>query len=124
MLKIELDEVASIAILSPEGELVKSDFISVAKTIDPYIERVGELKGIIIHVQSFPGWDSFSSLIAHLKFVRAHHKKVSRIAFVTDSPIGRFAENIASHFVNAKIKNFKFSELETSRKWILENEDD
>jgi hypothetical protein len=57
MLKIELDEVASIAILSPEGELVKSDFISVAKIIDPYIERVGELKGIIIHVQSFPGWE-------------------------------------------------------------------
>jgi hypothetical protein len=114
MLKIELDEVASIAILSPEGELVKSDFISVAKTIDPYIERVGELKGIIIHVQSFPGWDSFSSLIAHLKFVRAHHKKVSRIAFVTDSPIGRFAENIASHFVNAKIKNKQQFQLDSN----------
>jgi hypothetical protein len=53
-----------------------------------------------------------------LKFVREHHKKVSRIAFATDSPIGGFAENIASHFVNAKIKQFEFSELVTSRKWI------
>jgi len=119
MLNIELDEVAGIAILAPDGKLSESDFISAAKIIDPYIESVGELKGIIIHVQSFPGWDSFSSLIAHLKFVRGHHKKVSRIAFATDSPIGSFAENIASHFVNAQIKNFEFSELEASRTWIL-----
>ena len=122
MLKVELDEVEGIAILEPDGELSKSDFISASKIIDPYIESVGELKGIIIHVQSFPGWDSFSSLIAHLKFVREHHKKVSRIAFATDSPIGGFAENIASHFVNAEIKNFEFSELETSRKWILDRD--
>jgi len=122
MLKIKLDEVEGIAILEPDGELLESDFISASKIIDPYIESVGELKGIIIHVQSFPGWDSFSSLIAHLKFVREHHKKVSRIAFATDSPIGGFAENIATHFVNAEIKNFEFSELETSRQWILDSD--
>ncbi len=122
MLKVELDEVEGIAILEPDGELSKSDFISASKIIDPYIESVGELNGIIIHVQSFPGWDSFSSLIAHLTFVKEHHKKVSRIAFATDSPIGSFAGNIANHFVNAKIKKFEFSELETSRKWILDSD--
>ena len=122
MLKVKLDEVESIAILEPGGELLESDFISAAKIIDPYIESVGELRGIIIHVKSFPWWDSFSSLIAHLKFVREHHKKVSRIAFVTDSPIGSFAEKIANHFVNAEVKNFEFGELETSRKWILESD--
>ena len=122
MLKVDLDEAEGIAILEPDGELSESDFNSAAKIIDPYLENFGELKGIIIHVKSFPGWDSFSSLIAHLKFVREHHRKVSRIAFATDSPIGSFAESIARHFVNAEIKNFDFSELETSRKWILDGE--
>ena len=122
MLKVDLDEVEGIAILEPDGELSESDFYAAAKIIDPYLENFGELKGIIIHVKSFPGWDSFSSLIAHLKFVREHHRKVSRIAFATDSPIGSFAESIARHFVNAEIKNFDFSELETSRKWILDGE--
>ena len=121
MLKVELDEGVGIAILEPDSELSETDFISAAKIIDPYIENIGELKGIIIHVQSFPWWDSFSSLIAHLKFVREHHRKVSRIALATDSPMGSFAENIASHFVNAEIKKFSFGELEDSRKWILEN---
>jgi hypothetical protein len=121
MLKVELDEINGVAILEPDGELTESDFISAAKIIDPYIEGNGELKGIIISVQSFPGWDSFSSLIAHLKFVREHHKKVSRIAFVTDSPIGSFAERIANHFVNAEIKNFEFGALEEAKEWILDS---
>lgn len=120
MLNVELNEVEGIAVLEPDGELSKNDFISVAEELDPYIEGNGELRGIIIHVESFPGWDSFSALVAHLKFVREHHKEVSRIAFATDSPIGTLAEHVASHFVNAEIKNFKFSELESSRKWVLD----
>ena len=122
MLKVDLDAEEGIAILEPDGDLSESDFNSAAKIIDPYLENFGELKGIIIHVETFPRWDSFSALVAHLKFVREHHKKVSRIAFATDSPIGDFAENIANHFVNAEVKNFDFSELEASRKWILDNE--
>jgi hypothetical protein len=122
MLKVELDEAAGIAILEPDGELSESDFVAAAKIIDPYLDKSDELKGILIHVKSFPGWDSFASLIAHLKFVRAHHRKVARVAFATDSPIGGFAEDIASHFVNAEIKNFDFNELEAARKWILDRE--
>jgi len=120
MLKVNLDEDVGIVILEPDGELSESDFEGAAKIIDPYLENLGDLKGIIIHVKSFLGWDSFSSLIAHFKFVREHHRKVSRVAFSTDSPIGKFAEKIASHFVNAEIKNFAFSELKASRKWILD----
>jgi len=119
MLNVDLNEVEGIAILEPDGELSESDFKSAAKIIDPYIEKFGKLNGIVIHVRSFPGWDSFSSLITHLKFIKEHHKKVSRVAFATDSPIGSFAENFASHFVNAEIRNFSFSELEASKKWIL-----
>lgn len=119
MLKVKLDEVEGIAILEPDGKLLESDFVSAAKIIDPYIERVGELKGLVIHVQSFPGWSSFASLIEHLKFIREHHKKVPRIAFATDSPVGLLAEKIASHFVNSEIKHFGFGELQASKKWIL-----
>lgn len=119
MLNVQLDEAEGIAILTPHGELSENDFTAVAQVIAPYIEGHGELKGIIIHVESFPGWDSFSSLIAHLKFVKEHHKKVSRVAFVTDSPIGALAENVANHFVNAEVKHFQYGELAVSRQWVL-----
>lgn len=118
MLKVNLSQAEGIAILEPDGGLSESDFKNAAKIIDPYIEKVGTLNGLIIHVRSFPGWDSFASFITHMKFVKEHHKKVSRIAFVTDSPIGNIAEKIASHFVNAEIKSFSFDDLEASKKWI------
>ncbi|MEH6452217.1 MAG: STAS/SEC14 domain-containing protein [Psychromonas sp.] len=122
MLKVELDVFKHIAILEPIGELSKNDFIEVTEIIDPYIEKTGKLKGLIIQVRSFHGWDSFAALIAHLTFVKDHHKKVSHIAFVTDSRIGKMAESIAAHFVNAKIKNFKFDELDSAKTWILSND--
>lgn len=117
MLSVEIDEAYGIAILGPDGPLSKDDFESAAKAIDPYIEKTGKLNGLIIHTKSFPGWDSFGALSSHLRFVKDHHKKISRIAFSTDSAVGNFAEKVASHFVNAEIKVFSFQELEQAKKW-------
>ncbi len=84
----------------------EDDFRAAAKEIVPFIERTGKLKGIVIHTKSFPGWDSFAALVSHFKFVKGHHKKLSRVALATDSAIGVFGETIASHFINAEIKLF------------------
>ena len=121
MLTVSIDEIDGIVILEPDGELSKTDFISASKTIDPYIEKSGKLNGIIIHVKSFPGWDSFSALLTHLSFVKDHHKKVAHVAFVTDSPLGKLAENVANHFISAQIKSYPFSEIKTAREWIMDN---
>ena len=118
MLSVKIDEINGIAILEPGGALSKSDFESAAAIIDPYIEKTGRLNGLIIHVEHFPGWDSFAALSAHLRFVREHHKEISRVALSTDSAIGNFAEPIASHFVNAEIKVFPFQELAAAREWV------
>ncbi|MEM6582683.1 MAG: STAS/SEC14 domain-containing protein [Pseudomonadota bacterium] len=122
MLNVDLDEVAGIALLEPEGDLAESDFRQASEIIDPYIKRADRLRGIIIHTESFPGWDSFSSLVAHLSFVKGHHKKVSHIALATDSPVGGLAERLATHFTSADVKKFRFSELSQARNWILDSE--
>ncbi len=118
MLSVEIDEGIGVAILQPNGELTAEDFTSAARVIDPYLESNGNLKGIVIHVESFPGWDSFAALAAHLKFVRDHHRRISRIAFATDSPVGAVAEAIASHFVSAEIRDFSFAELGAAKQWV------
>ncbi len=122
MLKIELDQAAGIAILRPESALTEADFLSASQEIDPYIEETGKLQGLVIHVESFPGWQSFSALCKHLTFVREHHKKISHIALVTDSVIGNLAENIATHFISAEIKHFQFNQLEEAKSWIRQDE--
>jgi hypothetical protein len=119
MIQVHLNEKDSIAILKPNGALSESDFTSARDIIDPFIENTGNLKGIIIYVKTFPGWDSFSALITHLKFINSHHKKISKVAFVSDSMIGDFVELIARHFVEAQIKSFPFDNFEEAKTWIL-----
>ena len=122
MLEVKLNQETGVAVLEPNGALTKSDFESATAIIDPFIAKTGKLNGIIIHTKSFPGWDSFAALVQHLKFVKAHHQKVTCIAFVTDSPIGDIAETLAGHFVKARVKEFDFDELEKAKSWVLKHE--
>lgn len=119
MLHLAWNETSGIATLTPEGALSSEDFTRVAAGIDGYIERHGQLNGLIIHTQSFPGWDSFSALLSHLKFVKNRHQRIARVALVTDSALGDFAEKVASHFVSAEVRHFDFEELEQATEWLL-----
>ena len=121
MLSLNIDEENGIVLLEPEGALSKADFESATRIIDPYLEKNDRFCGLVIHTKSFPGWDSFAALISHLRFVKEHHKKISRVAFSTDSVIGKFSESVARHFVNAEIKNFSHQELRKAKSWIVES---
>ena len=121
MLNINIDEQNRIAIFEPDEKLSESDFKSAVNIIDPYINKVGNLNGLIICTKEFPGWESFAALVSHLSFVKGHHRKITHLAFVTDSKIGNFAEKIANHFVSADIKSFAYGELEMAKTWIVED---
>ena len=118
MLSVGIDEQKGIALFEPNGPLSESDFKAAVKVVDPWIEKHGTLKGLIIKTKSFPGWDSFGALSSHLTFVKGHHKKIGRVALVTDSVFGNVAEKLASHFVNAEIKVFPFTSLEEANSWV------
>jgi len=120
MLNIILDREEAIVILEPHGALCKDDFDTAVKVIDLFILKHGKLDGLIIYTESFPGWEDFAALSRHITFVKNHHQKIKRLAFVTNSSLGGFAETIASHFVKAEIKNFAFDQLDEAKVWILE----
>ena len=119
MLEHHLDTATGILHLQPKGALEKEDFVKLAQTVDPYIEKQGQLTGIIVDAPKFPGWDSFGAMAAHIRFVRDHHKKVQKIAVVTDAALGNLAEKFASHFVAATIKRFHAGETKAAEEWIL-----
>jgi hypothetical protein len=119
MLEHSLDTAHGILHLRPKGALGKEDFAKLAKTVDPFIESKGELAGIIVDAPAFPGWDSFGALAAHFRFVRDHHKRVKKIAVVTDAKIGDLAEKLASHFVAATMKHFPAGQAKAAEQWIL-----
>ena len=119
MIESNLDAANGILTVRPTAKLEQADFENLAKTVDPFVEKRGGLSGLIIEAKAFPGWAGFGALIAHLRFVREHHKKVRKVAVVTDSAMGDLAEKLASHFVAAQIKHFPSGELDAARKWIL-----
>jgi len=118
MLEHSLDPASGILHLRPQGALEKEDFAKLAQTVDPYVEKHGRLTGIIVDAPQFPGWDGFGAMAAHIRFVRDHHKKVQKIAVVTDAALGNLAEKFASHFVAATIKRFHAGEVQAAEQWI------
>jgi hypothetical protein len=122
MLDVELDRVSGLAVVRPEGALSQSDFETIGNVIDPYLEEHGELNGLIIDTKEFPGWKSFGAMLKHFKFVKDHHRKISRVALVTDSKVGDAAEMIANHFSSASIRHFPLDSFIDARNWILDTD--
>ncbi len=118
MLRYELHEDDGILIVTPSGPLEASDFERLAHAVDPYIESNRKLRGLMICTESFPGWSDFAALISHFKFVRDHHRKIARVAAVTDSGFLSIAPGIASHFVEAEVKHFDFRAREAALAWL------
>jgi hypothetical protein len=123
MLLVEIDTENAIASLRPDSALSRADFESAAETIDTYLESADSLNGLMVCTRDFPGWDSFGALIKHLKFVRAHHHRIARVALVTDSRAADYAERLARHFVAATVRHFPFDAEHEARDWILEASD-
>ncbi|MEZ0355354.1 STAS/SEC14 domain-containing protein [Mycobacterium sp. SA01] len=118
MITYDLDKASSILTVHPESSLDKDDFDQMAKAIDPEIEAHGDLAGLIINAQAFPGWDSFGSMVTHFRFIRDHQKHIKKVAVVTDSHMGDAAEHLASHFVSAEVRHFPADHVEQARQWI------
>jgi hypothetical protein len=119
MISYELDENAGVLTVRPEGKLETQDFLTLSEVVDPFIEERGGLNGIIIVTEKFPGWEDFNGMVEHMRFVRNHHRKIAKVALVTDSKIADVAESLGKHFVKASIKHFSFKELESAKRWIL-----
>jgi hypothetical protein len=66
----------------------------------------------MIHAKGFPGWADFGALIEHIQFIKSHHRKVRRIAAVSDGEFFKIAPTIAKHFVAAEFRQSPFDEME------------
>ena len=120
MIKHELLREDGILIVTPESPLSTDDFESVQREVDPYIETHGRLKGLMVYTSSFPGWENFAALLSHLKFIRDHHRKIQKVAAVTDSKVLTIAPKIASHFVEAEIRHFDYGYKQQALAWLKE----
>lgn len=118
MLYYELHKDEGILLLKPKGPLAASDFENVANEVDPYILGHGKLNGVLIDAETFPGWSNFSALLAHLRFVKDHHRKVEKVAAVSDSQVLSILPHVAKHFVKAEVRHFDYADRDAALAWL------
>ena len=122
MLHTEFLQDDSILIVTPDGPLTSSDFDRLAMEVDPFIEEKNKINGLMIYVESFPGWNDFAALVSHLKFVKNHHQSIGRVATVTDSGFLSILPRVANHFVSAEVRHFDYQDKEDALNWLKDIE--
>lgn len=122
MLHYEFLQDDSILIVTPDGPLTSSDFDRLAMEVDPFIEEKNKINGLMIYVESFPGWNDFAALVSHLKFVKNHHQNIGRVAAVTDSGFLSILPRVANHFVSAEVRHFDCQDKEGALNWLKDIE--
>jgi SpoIIAA-like len=118
MVQHELLRDKGVLIIKPDGPLGERDFQSIAGEIDPYIEANGKLSGIIIRADFFPGWDSLAAFFSHMRFIGDHHRKIGRIAVLTDSAFLKTFPPLAAAFLQPEIKPFGLDQQNEALNWI------
>lgn len=89
MLQYELQRTDGILILKPSGPLESADFEKLVREVDPYI-----------------------------KFVKNHHRKVKKLAAVTDSGFLSIMPHVAKHFARAEIRHFAYKDKDAALHWL------
>ena len=118
MLAYSIRKPEGILVLEPGGPLTKADFDGLRAAVDAYLQDHPKLHGLMIHIKAFPGWESFAGFAAHLNFIRDHHKKVERIAVVTDVAVAALGESLARHFTSAEVKRFPYADEARALEWL------
>ena len=118
MLNHDLRRDEGILVLMPDGPLEAADFDILAAHVDAYLVQNRVLHGVMIKARSFPGWKDFSALLAHLKFVKDHHRKIEKVAVVADGKFASMMPRLASHFISAEIRHFDPADEDAAWEWL------
>lgn len=117
-LEFDLLEESGILVLRPHGKLEAGDFERLGEAVDPYIAKAGGLNGLMIEAPRFPGWDDFSALASHVRFVKDHQAKIRRVAIVSDAQFLAAVPKVASLFLSAEARHFASAERDQALLWL------
>lgn len=107
-----------VLLVRPQGPLETADFDKLASVVDPWVKEHKNLKGLVINVEKFPGWENLDGLVHHLEFVKDHHKNVKRIALAVDGLLPEMASQAANRFSQHEVRKFDFTNVDEALKWV------
>jgi hypothetical protein len=120
MLNHQLVHDMGIFVLSPAGPLDTTDIEGFARRVDPYIEKNGNLKGMIVYIEQFSGWKNIASFASHIRFIKDHHHSVGKVATISDSRLLSGLQRFAGCFVDPEVQHFTLGEEGAAIEWLRE----
>lgn len=118
MLDYDLDKTSGILTLEPNGPLTVEDFNAITADVDGYLSDHSNLTGILLTVAHVPGWESFSAVVQHMRFVRDHQQRISRVAVLTDNPVLKIPPQIAALFAHPEFRVFGSGDRDNAMNWL------
>ena len=118
MLKIVENDAHDCLVLEPTGPLTRRDLEGLTERFDARVDATGRAPNLVIRSGSFPAWADFSALLKHLRFIRAHHRLVERVAIVSDARALDLAPRLARRLVSAEVRHFSAAEYQDALEWV------
>jgi hypothetical protein len=116
MLTIKQDKTNKLK-LAISGKMQSSDIDQLAKIADDLIKKHGKVK-LFINGAKFDGWEDFSTMQKHFRFVQEHHNYVEKLAIITGPWWQNFMLSFAKIFIHPKVKTFQAGEDSAVEKWL------
>lgn len=118
MLEHQYLEPQGILVLQPDSAVTEADVAGLQTSVTDYLATHADIKGLLIDAPRFPGYEGLGATMAHIRFVAEYHKKIERVALVTDTHVPPGAEFLAKHFVGSNIRHFPSAERAQALKWL------
>ena len=118
MLSYELVRDKGVLVIMPEGPLRAEDFQALSQAVDDYIVSEGALTGVMISAERFPGWEDFSGVLSHVRFIRENNRDIDKVAAVTDSAFLSIMPRVVDLFISANVRNFPIAERDEAMAWL------
>ena len=109
-----------VLVVEPRAALRVADLDALAAAADAWLDAHGELRGLVVHARTFPGWENLASMMRHLRFVHDYQRRIHRIALATESRLAGAAQAFAELFASAEVKAFAYDALDDAIAWAGE----
>lgn len=119
MLRITADDAHGCLLLEPSGPLTERDLDALKAQVDAAAAS-GRMPNLVIVASAFPAWTDIATLLKHVRFIRTHHRRVRRVAFVSDARALSVAPRLARALVRAEVRQFGAEALDAALAWVGE----
>lgn len=118
MLTITDDDLHDCLLLEPAGALTRRDLAALAERFEARTVATGRAPNLVVRADSFPTWTEVAALVQHLRFIVSRHKRVRRVALVSDAPALERAPRIARLLVAPEVRHFPADRLDAALAWV------